>query len=126
MTKSRFWLKFAVVLMAIVGLAVLYGYGQGYLPIRPFDSQRWKEDGGRGGRVEMVEWLLFTTPLVGKPRRDVEALLGPGDDTEYFAGHDAVYRLGLERGGVFRIDSEWLVIDYDSHGRVRDVRIMRD
>ena len=38
---------------------------------------------------------------------------------------DLVYWLGPERG-PFGVDSEWLVIKFDSSGRVQDYQIVRD
>lgn len=99
----------------------------GYLPIRPFDAERWR--GVRRvddhSRLHMVEWLVRSGQLDGLTRPRVTALLGPPDGGGYFREWDFVYWLGPERG-LFRIDSEWLVIRMGPDGRVADYRLVTD
>jgi hypothetical protein len=65
--------------------------------------------------------------LPGKSRAEIEALLGPSLDTGYFKGNgrDLIYILGPE-GGLFGIDSEWLLIWLDKAGRYDHSEIARD
>ncbi len=63
--------------------------------------------------------------LKGKSRAQVEALLGPAEETEKFRSWHLVYHLGPERG-LFRIDSEWLVVRFSPAGNVTEYRLVRD
>jgi hypothetical protein len=45
---------------------------------------------------------------------------------DYFKDWDLVYWLGREREAFIGIDSEWLVVRFDTKGRVRDYKIIRD
>jgi hypothetical protein len=56
----------------------------------------------------------------------VVALLGRADDTRNFSDWDFVYLLGPERGLLFSIDSEWLVIRFGPDGRVSEYEVARD
>ena len=65
------------------------------------------------------------TPIRGRSRGEIVALLGEPTTTDYFKDYDLVYWLGPERG-LISIDSEWLVIRLDSLGRVSDFRLVTD
>ena len=73
----------------------------------------------------MVDDLLKRNLLNGRSRAQVEELLGPADNTPYFREWDLVYHLGPERG-LFGIDSEWLVVRFDSADRFAECRVVRD
>lgn len=94
-----------------------------------FDSQMWKTPQAANplwpDRLRMVDDLIATVPLVGLPKDRVTELLGEGDKTNYWKDWDAVYWLGPERG-LFRIDSEWLVLRLSPEGRVTEYRIVTD
>ncbi|MFO0773935.1 MAG: hypothetical protein U0172_04625 [Nitrospiraceae bacterium] len=94
-----------------------------------FDTNVWKAKGQATAiwpdRLRMVDDLIANVPLQGRTKENVLALLGPGDLTDYFQDWDQVYWLGPERGWL-RIDSEWLVLRYDSAGHVSDYRLVRD
>jgi hypothetical protein len=94
-----------------------------------FDSQMWKTPQAANplwpDRLRMVDDLIATVPLVGLPKVRVTELLGEGDQTNYWKDWDAVYWLGPERG-LFRIDSEWLVLRLSPEGRVTEYRIVTD
>lgn len=94
-----------------------------------FDAAAWRDEGlARGGRAVrgcMVDDLLATRRLPGRPRAAVAALLGEPRPTSYFREYDLVYWLGPERG-PFSIDSEWLVLTLDAAGRVADARLVTD
>ena len=76
-------------------------------------------------RLRMADGLLGSGVLLGKSRTEIETMLGPPASTDYFPDAGMVYWLGPERGYI-SIDSEWLRLDFDTAGRVRDVRIVRD
>lgn len=77
-------------------------------------------------RVYMVDDLLAKYSLKGRPKNDIVKLLGNPTETAYFKEpNNIVYWLGNERGLV-RIDSEWLVIWFDSENKVMKYEIMRD
>ena len=68
---------------------------------------------------------MARTPMRGRSRADIVALLGEPAKTDYFKDYDLVYWLGPERSPI-SMDSEWLVIRLDSLGRVSDVRLVTD
>ncbi len=76
-------------------------------------------------RIRMVDDLLRRYHLRGMTRKQLTAIIGEPDVTEYFKEWDMVYRLGPERGFI-SIDSEWLVIRLDSQKEVADYRIVED
>ena len=103
---------------------------ESYIHRVPFSSEQWKarplDDGTRWPtRLRMADDLIARRILQGQPRHKVVQLLGPPDDTPYFADWNLVYRLGPERG-LFSIDSEWLVIRLDTSGAVSEYRLVTD
>ncbi len=135
MNMRRFVLA-ACILFAAAALLVLVlaeplaeYYGLDFKPM-PFDSAVWRatpSDGTHDAvRLRMVDDFLANHGPVGRTRTEIVALLGESDDTSYFSDFDMVYHLGLERGGAFSIDSEWLVIRLDSDGVVTEARLVRD
>jgi hypothetical protein len=73
----------------------------------------------------MVDNLLKTHDLHGWDRARVVAFLGKPDMTNWNREGQLVYHLGPERG-LFRIDSEWLVITLDDNSKVSDCTLARD
>ena len=73
----------------------------------------------------LVDDLMAHTPIRGRSRADIVALLGEPPQTGYFKDYDLVYWLGPERG-LMSIDSEWLVMRLDSTGRVAEFRLVTD
>jgi len=127
--------------LAVV-LALLYGlYYWGQHPnwgnLR-FDAPRWraaKRWDAHNVRGKMVRSLLREYDLVGMTRSQVERLLGPPDGAGRRVPDDlrvpaAIaaraprwwYLLGAYSG--FRIDYDFLVLQFDDHGRVRRWRIV--
>lgn len=96
---------------------------------RGFDSSAWRTNDQTNvmwpARLAMVDDLLERHELRGMSREEITALLGPRDDTPYFRDWDVVYWLGPERG-LFRIDSEWLVLRFGFDGRVQEYQVVRD
>ena len=89
-----------------------------------FSRSKWKEK--PDARTEIVDDLLAEHALVGMQETDILELLGSHDnDYGYFVENDRfVYCLGPERG-LFRIDREWLIIDF-ADGIVVDYAITTD
>ncbi len=117
-------------------IAVLFGYLFGY-PVfddwrhrTAFDAALWRqEDTGAEimwpHRLCMVDDLLRRHDLHGWERSRVVALLGEPDQTNWDREGQLVYRLGPERG-LFRIDSEWLVLTLGADNRVTKRVIAND
>jgi hypothetical protein len=96
-----------------------------------FDPAGWRDrsldaDSLWPTRLRMVDDLIAKKRLDGLTRREVESLLGSGDRTDKWKDWHLVYHLGPERRGLFRIDSEWLVIRFDQSDRVMEYRIVGD
>lgn len=66
--------------------------------------------------------------LPGLNRRELESVLGPSLQTEYFqsSGRDLIYYLGPQRDSLFPIDSEWLLIWIDESGKFERFAIVSD
>ena len=125
--KRRLWGYGIAILCILIGSTAGYGFLTGYLPIRPFDADLWREgiQSHAAVRLHMIEPLVRSGTLDGLTRSQVVSLLGLPSTEGYFASWDLVYWLGPERG-LIRIDSEWLVIRLGPDGRVSDYRIARD
>lgn len=117
----------AALLVALLAGTFTYGFKTGYLPVRFFDSDRWKrvERVDDRTRIQMIEHLMWSGKLNGRSRSELVAMLGPPSDTPYFRENDYVYRLGDERS-LFSIDTEWLVVDVDASGHVSHYEVVRD
>jgi hypothetical protein len=77
-------------------------------------------------RLRMADGLIASRVLLAKHRSEIEAMLGqPTSTAKFRAYYDLVYWLGAERGFI-SIDSEWLVLRFDTAGRVAEARIVRD
>ena len=96
-----------------------------------FDAKVWREKSADAGddwptRLRMVNSLMDRRLLDGRTQPQVVELLGTADDTSKWSDWDLVYHLGRERTGLFRIDSEWLVIRLDSSRTVSSYQIVAD
>ena len=101
-----------------------------------FDSEKWKKWSRSTNewphtdlqpvRIRMVDDLLKRHDFHGQTREEVEKMLGPKTRTQYFSEWDLVYYLGPGRYGDAVGDSEWLVLRFDSKGRVEDYRVVHD
>ena len=129
------------ILVAVLGTPVaLYGLAWAYFVIPSSDDYRhrlsfekrvWRDKSADAGddwptRLRMVDSLMDRRLLDGRTRPQVVELLGPADDTQKWRDWDLVYRLGPERKGLFRIDSEWLVIRLDSRRTMASYRLVAD
>jgi hypothetical protein len=78
-------------------------------------------------RACVVDDLPSSGVLRGRTRAELDSLLGPPSTGGPFSttAFERTYYLGPERG-PFGIDSQWLVIEIDSLGRVTGARVMTD
>lgn len=94
-----------------------------------FSAPAWRAAAGQNGPVTargcMVDDYLRRHPPVGRTRAEILRELGQPRPTSYFREYDLVYWLGSERG-FMAIDSEWLVIRFDSAGRAIEGRLVTD
>ncbi|HEX6083713.1 MAG TPA: hypothetical protein VF266_04255 [Thermoanaerobaculia bacterium] len=113
----------------ITGLSVLYARG---LPtgsfVRSFDAAAWRDSQywAEGDITERQKMLgaVVRDVLPGRTRAEIVARLGPPSDAWWNC--DMTYVTGPERGSLFAIDSEWLLIDLDEQGRFERYRIATD
>lgn len=142
MRNTRLWRVLAVLigvpvvllalyLLAFVGLFIVGPAAEDYSQRTAFEAKTWREksmdhDSDWPTRLRMVNDLVAKRRLDRVTRNDLLALLGPADQTDKWRDWDLVYWLGPERSGFIRIDSEWLVIRFDSAGRVDSYQIVRD
>ena len=139
--KTRSVRPFVIPLVVLAALGVFLGrpilgafyYLSGlenYVHQAHFDSTAWRNRTLDGDpmwptRLRMVDDLMKRHLLDGRSREQVESLLGPGRPSHQFAAGDLIYCLGPERS-FFRIDSECLVIRFDTSARVKDYRLVTD
>lgn len=98
-----------------------------------FDQAVWKKTGSDDMREEISPRQkmlkdLVKNHLAGKNRAELEAMLGPSMDTEYFrsSGRDLIYPLGRERDMSISVDSEWLLIWLDDKGQYARYKVVND
>ncbi|MFT7669240.1 MAG: hypothetical protein ACI8X5_001940 [Planctomycetota bacterium] len=132
------WLVFAGILSVPVLSFMLLEYAlTGWVFSRSFSSSAWKaaaSDGisnPGGPRRAMIASLLADETLAKLERTAIRELLGPDDSMEgtgygrgYFTQWDEVYFLG--DATAISMDSDWLVIRYDSNARVSEYRLVTD
>ena len=80
-------------------------------------------------RLRMADGLLRSAALLGKSQSEIQTMLGPPTYTGYrdsgLVGKSGwVYYLGPEREYP-GIDIEYLALDFDSVGKVRDAHIFK-
>jgi hypothetical protein len=139
-SKRLWWVLGALIGLPVVLLALYVLMMFGFLVVAPtaddyshrtaFESRAWRDrsldqDLHWPTRLRMVDDLTATRRLDGLTRAELLTLLGPSDQSGKWRDWDLVYWLGPERG-FMRIDSEWLVVQFDSSGRVAAYRIVRD
>ena len=96
----------------------------------PFVASWWDVDTVHGTtlqtRYRIADRLASSGRLDHMNREEVIALLGePVKDVKRMGNHDLIYVLGPERG-LISIDHEWLLIDFDSSGKVSKVEVATD
>src|SRR5262245_25593223 len=88
-----------------------------------FDSETWKRadpiERERTVRSQMIDELLRQHDSNGWPRAKVIELLGePDREPTTSSTRQMQYLLGLERGGGFSLDFEYLVFRFDDEDKV--------
>ena len=99
-----------------------------------FDEVLWKSpqgleaDASRVTPRQKMLGNLLDKHIIGKSRREIITMLGePSTKTDPDGTGAALsYPTGVERGGGFRIDSEWLLIYFDSSGKASKYKIAVD
>jgi hypothetical protein len=131
------WLRLVTVVVGVVALllvvtawaALHYLSPMSRCDVHKFTPALWQDpEASRSPRAIrgcLVDDLIARTPIRGRSRADIVALLGEPPRTGYFVEYDLVYWLGPERG-LMSIDSEWLVMRLDPNGRVADFRLVTD
>lgn len=120
--------SFRKLTIGVISVALVV-YGIFYSPL-PFAKSLWISGSNHSYdflklRNRMADGILISDGLLGKDRLAVIERLGQPTNTAKFDSWDLVYRLGNERGFI-SIDSEWLVIRFDSSGRVSKASLVRD
>jgi hypothetical protein len=121
----------ALLYVLAIAYFVFDASAQDYAHRTEFDPAGWRDqsldrDPLWPTRLRMVDDLIADKRLDGFTRHEVESLLGPDDSTGKWQDWHLVYHLGPERRGLFRIDSEWLVIRFGPSDRVAEYRIVGD
>lgn len=100
---------------------------------KPFDRAVWLEaestnhvPGNITPRQQMLADLV--KQLSGKSRAELETMLGPSLNTDYFqdTGRDLIYMTGPQRDSFFVVDSEWLLIWVDQNDRYQRYSVFSD
>lgn len=102
--------------------------------LRRFDSAIWRMEASSSyveGDITSRQKMLGDVVdhvLPGQTRQEIERRLGPSLETPYFSesGRDLIYITGPERDTPFAIDSEWLLIWLDEHGRFERCEVVND
>lgn len=119
----------------VIGLNFAYGRGlpAGSFAMR-FEATAWKKavasrfvDGDISVRQKMLGGAIEHARQA-RDRGEVIRLLGPSEEQGYFSAacHELIYRTGIERGSLFGVDSEWLLIWFDDRGRVDRCEVWTD
>lgn len=101
--------------------------------MKPFDSLIWQADSssnwnnGISLREQMLKDVL-ENKLPGKNKQEIEKILGPSLETNYFRSvdKDLIYYLGPQRDSVLNLDSEWLLIWLNEDGKFKSYKIAND
>ena len=132
-TQRSFAIKKLIHILFCAVVATL-GVTMLLIKIRPaasFDRAIWMASGEwqpyamNYPRRQMVDYLVGSNVLARKSRAEVEAMLGSPSRTDKFREADLVYWIGPDRG-MFGIDSEWLLITFDSSDVVNNYFITED
>jgi hypothetical protein len=94
-----------------------------------FDHAKWVDEDNASKapypRQQMISSLTKTKLKPGVLMKDVTVMLGESTKTNKFTNHGLVYWIGPEKGQI-SIDSQWLVIDFDSDQRLKSFDIITD
>ena len=110
-------------------MLMLYGCNKSELPDSSyellFDAERWRSDESletNDNQITLSQKMLgdlVENHLIGRERSEVIAILGePSSKMDPDSEGSALsYPTGSERSSYMRIDSEWLLIEFDSSGK---------
>jgi hypothetical protein len=100
---------------------------------KQFDQHLWLSGASQNVRGDITERQKMLGEVVRRvvvngTKDNIVAQLGPSEDSGYFesTGRDLIYYIGRERDSAFSIDSEWLLIWFDSGGRTSRYEIWAD
>lgn len=131
---ATFAIMFAIgVGFSIASAAYARGLPTGSFVMR-FDQRLWSDPSSRehiSGDITPRQKMLGSVVrhiVVDGNKQDIISRLGPSEDTGYFASsrRDLIYRTGPQRDSLLGIDSEWLLIWFDSNGRTSRYEIWSD
>lgn len=137
--RRRSWCAtLAIICCTGIGLSVAsVVYARG-LPVgsfsSPFDQELWSARSSSQyisaditARQKMLGDVIRTIVVNGN-KQDILDKLGPSESDGYFSssGRDLIYRTGPQRDSLFAIDSEWLLIWFDSTGHTSRYEIRSD
>src|SRR5688500_15217818 len=94
----------------------------------PFIAPLWHVDvhgTAFNTRYRIADGFVLSGRLNGMSRPEVLAFLGPPPPTDKWEDHGLVYVLGPGRSWA-SLDYEWLLVDFDSAGRVANVDVVSD
>lgn len=91
----------------------------------PFNSEDWKKSSAIR-RGCMIYDLLERYDLNHMTKEEITGLLSTPEPTGYFRDWDYVYNLGPNHYHGPGLDDDWLVIDFEPDGQVRQHRIVSD
>lgn len=117
-----------VALVAGILAAIALGFWLLFSCPLPFAASLWHVglDGTTfNTRYRVADGLELTGRLKGMSRSEVLGLLGPPPPTDKFEDHGLVYVLGPERSWI-SLDYEWLLVEFDSTGRVSGAAVVSD
>jgi len=113
-----------VVLVAGVLFAATFAVWLVFRCPLPFVASLWHVDVHGttfNSRYRIADGLKLSGRLVGMTRPEVLALLGPPPPTDKWEDHGLVYVLEPAA-----LDFEWLLVDFDSAGKVSSVEVVSD
>jgi hypothetical protein len=90
-----------------------------------FDSESWLQS-SEVRRGFMLDDLLDRHDLATMSRKQIVTLLGQPPESYGKRFGDLVWCLGPERGSLYPVDNDWLVIDVDERDQVTRVRVVSD
>lgn len=94
-----------------------------------FDADKWRDEdliyAAPHPRQQMLKSVRNDVLKDGMTAEEIIAFLGPATETDKFADHGLVYWLGPEPG-LLGVDSQWLLIDFDSQGGLEATSVTTD
>lgn len=118
---------FAIVLLGIICVAVYVAINTDRWKYGRFNRDKWASlvtHDQQKRRYYMAKDLVSSRCLIGKKYDEIVTILGKPDrnTTQVYL----LYYLGPERGSLFKIDSDWLEIQFDKENAVVTTLIRPD